>query len=174
MSYIKFNNSYNASMAYSCSISKDDTLYFPQTGNAILFNGKHYGFRTVSGPAEFNDTNGNLNIKDITGYNNANIKEFSGASLTITPGDVCIYNGTSGLNNLTITINNSNLLLSHYKIIVKTGTNTSSPFLSTNYTIMLPPSCSNKLDANSIYEIDLELVKVAGSYNLLGVISKFS
>jgi hypothetical protein len=174
MSYIKFNNSYNASMAYSCSISKDDTLYFPQTGNAILFNGKHYGFRTVSGPAEFNDATGNLSVKDITGYNNANIKEFSGTSLTITPGDVYIYNGNSGLSNLTITINNSSLLLSHYKIIVKTGASTANEFLSTNYSIMLPPSCSNKLDANSIYEIDLELVKVAGSYNLLGVISKFS
>lgn len=85
-----------------------------------------------------------------------------------------IYNGTSGLSNLSITANpSSNLSLSHYKIILKTGSSTSSTFLTANYTIMLPPSCSNKLDANSIYEIDLELVSVGGSYKLLTVISKF-
>ena len=76
---------------------------------------------------------------------------------------------------LNININNSNLWLSHYKIIVKTHTtSTATTFLTANYPIILPPSCSNKLDAASIYEIDLELVKVGGSYNLLGVISKFS
>ena len=108
--------------------------------------------------------------------NNSNINSFTSSSLTLKPGDVWIYNGTSGLSNLSITVNtdsNPNPLLGHYKIIVKTGSSTSSTFLTANYTIMLPPSCSQKLDANSIYEIDLELVRVAGEYKLLTVISKF-
>ena len=140
----------------------------------MIFNGKYYGFAYLAGNISI--TSGTLSVQDIRPYNNSNINSFTSSSLTLKPGDAWIYNGTSGLSNLSITVNtdsNPNPLLGHYKIIVKTGSSTSSTFLTANYTIMLPPSCSQKLDANSIYEIDLELVKVAGAYKLLTVISKF-
>ena len=121
-------------------------------------------------------TNGTLSVQDIRPYNNSKISNFTTSSLTLNPGDVYIYSGTSGLSSLSITANPTSSPttgLAHYKIVLKTGSSPASTFLTANYTIMLPPSCSNKLDANSIYEIDLELVNVAGSYKLLTVISKF-
>lgn len=174
MDFINFNNSYNVSSSYIYSANNPNTMYFPTNGNAIIFNGKYYGFAYLAGNISM--TSGTLSVQDIRPYNNSNINSFTSSSLTLKAGDVWIYNGTSGLSNLSITVNtesNPNMLLGHYKIIVKTGSSTSSAFLTANYQIMLPPSCSQKLDANSIYEIDLELVKVAGAYKLLTVISKF-
>ena len=175
MDFINFNNSYNVSSSYIYSANNPNTMYFPTNGNAIIFNGKYYGFANLSGNISM--SNGTLSVQDIRPYNNSNINNFTSNSLTLTPGSVYIYNGTSGLNNLSITANpiyNGNtLLLTHYKIIVKTGSLTASTFLTANLQIMLPSSCSQKLDANSIYEIDLELVRVAGEYKLLTVISKF-
>lgn len=179
MDFINFNNSYNVSSSYTYSKNNPNTLYFPTNGNAIIFNGEYYGFAYLAGNISM--TSGTLSVQDIRPYNNSNISSFTANSLTLKPGDVCIYNGTSGLNNLSITIfpssspdSSLNSSLAHYKIILKTGSSTASTFLTANYQIMLPPSCSQKLDANSIYEIDLELVYVAGSYKLLTVISKFS
>ena len=171
MDFINFNNSYNVSSSYIYSANNPNTMYFPTNGNAIIFNGKYYGFAYLSGNISM--TNGTLSVQDIRPYNNSSISSFTSNSLTLKPGDVWIYNGTSGLSILSITINPGTLLLSHYKIILKTATTTASTFLTANYSIILPPNCSNKLDANSIYEIDLELVYVAGTYKLLTVISKF-
>ncbi len=172
MDFINFNNSYNVSSSYVYSANNPNTIYFPTNGNAIIFNGKYYGFAYLSGNISI--SNGTLSVQDIRPYNNSKISSFTASSLTLVPGDVWIYNGTSGLSNLSITINPGTLLLSHYKIILKTTTTTATTFLTANYSIILPPNCSNKLDTNSIYEIDLELVKVAGSYKLMTVISKFS
>lgn len=173
MDFINFNNSYNVSSSYVYSANNPNTMYFPTNGNAIIFNGKYYGFAYLAGNISM--TSGTLSVQDIRPYNNSNINSFTASALILVPGDVWIYNGTSGLSNLSITISNpSQLLLSHYKIILKTGSSTATTFLTANHSIILPPNCSNKLDANSIYEIDLELVYVAGSYKLLTVISKFS
>lgn len=172
MDFINFNNSYNVSSSYIHSANNPNTIYFPTNGNALIFNGKYYGFANLTGNISM--SNGTLSVQDIRPYNNSDVYSFTTNSLIMSAGDVCIYNGTSGLSNLSITINpSSNVSLSHYKIVLKTGSSPASTFLTANYTIMLPPSCSNKLDANSIYEIDLELVNVAGSYKLLTVISKF-
>lgn len=175
MDFINFNNSYNVSSSYIYSATNPNTIYFPTNGNALIFNGKYYGFAYLAGNISM--SNGTLSVQDIRPYNNSNVSSFTANSLAMSAGDVRIYNGTSGLNNLSITVNpasNPSSSLSHYKIVVKTGSSPASTFLTANYTIMLPPACSNKLDANSIYEIDLELVYVAGSYKLLTVISKFS
>lgn len=176
MDFINFINSYNVSSSYANSLNNPNTLYFPTNGHAMIFNGKYYGFAYLSGNISM--TSGTLSVQDIRPYNNSNINNFTSNSLALTPGSVYIYNGTAGLNNLSITANpiyNGNTLsLTHYKIIVKTGSSTASTFLTANLQIMLPPACSQKLDANSIYEIDLELVRVAGEYKLLTVISKFS
>lgn len=173
MDFINFNNSYNVSSSYNYSKNNPNTLYFPTNGNAIIFNGKYYGFANLSGNISM--SNGTLSVQDIRPYNNSNINSFTESTLTLTPGNVYLYNGTSGLSSLSITINNpGSLLLSHYKIILKTATSTATTFLTANYSIILPPNCLNKLDADSIYEIDLELVRVAGEYKLMTVISKFS
>lgn len=174
MDFINFNNSYDLRVSYNYSNTTPNTLFFPTNGNALVFNGKYYGVAYLTGNISISDNGETLTVQDIRPYNNSNINKFTGNSLTLNPGDVHIYNGTSGLSSLSVTLNPTSQTLSHYKIIVKTGSSTSSTFLTANYTIILPPSCSNKLDANSIYEIDLELVYVAGENKLMTVISKFS
>lgn len=174
MDFINFNNSRDLRSSYNHSIDNPNTLYLATNGSALVFNGKYYGVAYLSGNISISDNGETLTVQDIRPYNNSNINNFTSNSLTLTPGGVYIYNSTSGLSSLSITINPGSLLLSHYKIILKTATTTATTFLTANYSIILPPNCLNKLDGDSIYEIDLELVKVAGSYKLMTVISKFS
>ena len=71
MDFINFNNSYNVSSSYIYSANNPNTMYFPTNGNAIIFNGKYYGFAYLAGNISM--TSGTLSVQDIRPYNNSNI-----------------------------------------------------------------------------------------------------
>lgn len=89
MDFINFNNSYNVSSSYIYSANNPNTIYFPTNGNALIFNGKYYGFAYLSGNISM--SNGTLSVQDIRPCNNSNVYSFTTNSLTMSAGDVCIY-----------------------------------------------------------------------------------